>query len=418
MIFALIDCNSFYCSCQRTFDPSLKRSAVVVLSNNDGCAIARTAEAKKLGIKMGDPWHLNKNSPKLSGVRWFSSNYALYADMSRRVYQVLLNHSPYIEPYSIDEMFMDLSGFPGPLMPRCEAIRRDVESITKIPTCIGWGPTKTIAKLANYIAKDRPELEGLCDLTDIDTRERYYRNLPVSEIWGIGRRLEPKMNKLGIRTIAQFVSADPGQIRQLMSVIGVRLQAELKGVSCLPISEIAGQRKGLTSSRSFGKPITSFDEMKEAVATFIFRACEKLREEKLDAAHLSVFIQTNVHQRQNGWYGNQCSSTIEPTDDVFVLCRLSFELLKAIWKPGFRYAKAGVLLNDLSPAGAQKGLFSTRPEKKTALLEAMDVLNSRYGRGTIAPLCTGVSKGWKPRQNMLSPRYTTNFSEIMEARTY
>ncbi|MFT8598318.1 Y-family DNA polymerase [Acetobacter orientalis] len=416
-IYGLIDCNSFYCSCQRAFEPRLKRLPVVVLSNNDGCAIARTREAKNLGIKMGDPWHIVREQRKLSSVQWYSSNYPLYADMSRRVYQVLLEHVPRVEPYSIDEMFLDLTGLPGSLSERCEAMRTAVEQTTKIPTCIGWGPTKAIAKLANYIAKDRPEMEGLCDLSDEHMRSRFYRNLPVSEVWGIGRRLAARLDDTGIRTIAQFVNAPPALIRKVAAIIGVRLQAELRGESCLQLSEVSEQRKGVACTRSFGRRITSYNDMSEAVTGFAVQAAEKLRAEKLDAAHVSVFIQTNRHKRDEEWYANQASLTCSPTSNTLALTAISMRLLRTIWKDGFRYAKAGVMLNDLAPVGTQNTLFNIPPEQDTALMEAMDTVNRRFGRGALRPLSTGLERSWKPRQNMLSPRFTTEWQEIMEVKT-
>lgn len=416
-IYGLIDCNSFYCSCQRAFEPRLKRLPVVVLSNNDGCAIARTREAKNLGIKMGDPWHIVREQRKLSSVQWYSSNYPLYADMSRRVYQVLLEHVPRVEPYSIDEMFLDLTGLPGILSERCEAMRTAVELTTKIPTCIGWGPTKAIAKLANYIAKDRPEMEGLCDLSDEHVRNRFYRNLPVSAVWGVGRRLAARLDDTGIRTIAQFVNAPPALIRKVAAIIGVRLQAELRGESCLQLSEVSEQRKGLACTRSFGRPITSYNDMSEAVTGFAVQAAEKLRAEKLDAAHVSIFIQTNRHKRDEEWYANQASLTCSPTSNTLALTAISLRLLRTIWKDGFRYAKAGVMLNDLAPAGTQNTLFNIPSEQDTALMEAMDTVNRRFGRGALRPLSTGIERSWKPRQNMLSPRFTTEWQEIMEVKT-
>ncbi|WP_395495558.1 Y-family DNA polymerase [Acetobacter sp. KSO5] len=417
-VYGLIDCNSFYCSCQRAFEPRLKRLPVVVLSNNDGCAIARTAEAKGLGIKMGDAWHLIRNERKLSGVQWYSSNYPLYADMSRRVYQVLLEHVPRVEPYSIDEMFLDLTGLPGDLSERCEAIRGRVEQITKIPTCVGWGGTKAIAKLANYIAKDRPEMEGLCDLTDERTRMRFYRNLPVSEVWGIGRRLVPRLHDAGIRTIAQFVEAEPAQIRKIMAITGVRLQTELRGESCLQLSEVAEQRKGLACTRSFGQPITTYSDMREAIAGFAVRASEKLRLEGMDAGHVSVFVQTNPHKRADGWYANQAAITCAPTNNALTLVGTATRLLRAIWRDGFRYAKGGVLLNDLAPAGQQASLFAAPEEQSPALMDAMDSINRRFGREAIKPLSTGVERAWRPRQGMLSSRFTTYFQEILEANSF
>lgn len=417
-MYGLIDCNAFYCSCQRTFDPALKHKPVVVLSNNDGCAIARTKEAKNLGIKMGDAWHLIKTQRNLKDVAWYSSNYPLYADMSRRVYEVLLDHVPRVEAYSIDEMFLDLTGLSGNLAEHCDKIRATVEQVTKIPTCVGWGPTKAIAKLANYIAKDRPEMEGLCDLSDPATRQKYYRNLPVSEVWGIGRRLVPRLEEVGIRSIQQFVEADETLIRKLMMMTGVRLQAELRGDSCMALSEIVAPRKGMTCSRSFGQPVTDYTDMREAIATFTSRAAEKLRAEDLNTGHIAVFIQTNPHRRQDGWYAPQISITCEPTNDTFALVAHATRLLKVMWKDGYRYTKAGVSFNDLTPTCRQNTLFAAANERTRQATKAMDAVNQRFGKGTMSLLSAGLQNKWQPRQGMLSQRYTTNINEIMEARTY
>ena len=267
-VYGLIDANSFYCSCERVFQPRLRRLPVVVLSNNDGCAIARTAEAKALGIKMGDPWHLIRKRPELAAVEWFSSNYALYGDMSRRMYQVLAERVPRVEPYSIDEMFLDLTGLPGDLTERCRSLRDDVRRIAKIPTCIGWGPTKTIAKLANGIAKDNPDLGGVCDLTDPAKRGSYHAALPVGEVWGIGSKSAAKLEKAGYRTIQEFIDAPVPEVRGLLTVVGERIQAELRGASCLPFVDAPADRKSIACTRSFGRPITAWHEMREAIATY------------------------------------------------------------------------------------------------------------------------------------------------------
>lgn len=416
-VYGLIDANSFYCSCQRAFDPALKRRPVVVLSNNDGCAIARTKEAKALGIKMGDAWHLIRKERKLASVEWLSSNYSLYADMSRRVFEVLSDRVPRVEPYSIDEMFLDLSGL-NDVEGRCADLRQEVAQITRIPTCVGWGPTKTIAKLANYIAKDRPELEGLCDLTSERVRGRYYRNLPVDEVWGIGRRTAAKLQEANVRTIADYVRADEKLIRSIASIIGERIQAELRGVSCLQLSEVSAQRKGLSCTRSFGQLITSYSDMREAVCRFTTRAAEKLRADGLDAGHIAVFIQTNPHAKEFGYYCGQNALTVAPTNDTMEMIAHATRILRTIWHPGLRYMKAGVVLNDLAPAGQQTSLFaSARPQTSSAML-AMDAVNARFGREAVRPASTGLNRAWAPRQNMLSPRYTTRLSDILRVESF
>ncbi|MBO1360288.1 Y-family DNA polymerase [Acetobacter sacchari] len=416
-VFGLIDANSFYCSCQRAFDPALKRRPVVVLSNNDGCAIARTKEAKALGIKMGDAWHLIRKDRKLAGVEWLSSNYPLYADMSRRVFEVLTDLVPRVEPYSIDEMFLDLSGI-NDLESLCVKLRQDVSQITKIPTCVGWGPTKTIAKLANAIAKDRPELEGVCDLTGAGARERYYRNLDVGEVWGIGRRSVEKLHASNIRTISHYVDADEKLIRAISGILGERIQSELRGDSCLRLSDMAPQRQGVSCTRSFGRPITEPEEMREAVCGFATRAAEKLRGEGLEGGHIAVFIQTSPHARQWGWYSGQRALSIPATNDTLVMVRHATRLLREIWRPGYRYIKAGVHLTDLSPDGAQASLLEPRNMAAESAMRAMDEINQRYGKQVLRPASIGVNRNWSPRQNMLSPRYTTKLAEIMVAGTF
>ena len=265
--FGLIDGNAFYCSCERAFSPRLRGRAVVVLSNHAGCAIARTAEAKAAGIRMGDPWHLARNRPavRAAKVEWFSSNYSLYGDMSRRMYQVLADRVPRVEPYSIDEMFLDLD-VPGDVLTLAHDLRAAVRRMAKIPTCVGIGPTKTVAKLANGLAKEHPRLDGVCDLRDERERARWYERVPVSEVWGIGGRTTDKLAALGITTVARFLAMPARDARNLLTVVGARVQAELQGVSCLPLSMAAATRKGVAVTRSFGRPVTAWAEMREAAA--------------------------------------------------------------------------------------------------------------------------------------------------------
>ena len=419
-VFGLIDGNSFYCSCETAFDPALRGQAVVVLSNNDGCAIARSAGAKALGIKMGDPWHLVRSKRELRGVHWYSSNYALYADLSRRVFQVLTDRVPRVEPYSIDEMFLDLTALPGNLFDRCRQLRADVLRIAKIPTCLGWGPTKTIAKLANSIAKDEPALSGLCDLTDPAIRAGYYTRLPASEVWGIGGRTAEKLERAGVTTIADFVAMDAKAVRDLLTVVGARIQAELLGVSCLPLSLVAPTRKGIAVTRSFGHPVTTWQELREAVAAYAARAGEKLRSEGLQACHMAVFLQTNPHKPDETWHSGQRAGRIEPTSDSMTLIREALRMLRPLWRGGHRYFKAGVVLSDLVLAQDQPVmLFAvTDPVKSAKIMTALDAVNARYGRGALRPLATGIERKWSTRHDRLSPRYTTCLGEMLVATAW
>ncbi|WP_338662654.1 Y-family DNA polymerase [Pararoseomonas sp. SCSIO 73927] len=414
-VYGLIDGNSFYCSAERAFAPALRGRPVIVLSNNDGCAIARTAEAKALGIRMGDAWHLIRDRQGMDQVEWFSSNYALYGDMSRRVYQVLAERVPRVEPYSIDEFFLDLD-MPGDLALRCWRLREDVLRITKIPTCIGWGPTKTIAKLANGVAKDRPKLQGLCDLRDPAARARLYEELEVGEVWGIGGQTTKKLVSMGVATIAQFVALGPELVRDMLTVVGARVQAELRGVSCLQLAQMAPTRKGIAVTRSFGRPVTTWPEMREAVAAYAARAAEKLRAEGLQAGHLTVFLHTNPHRPDEPWHSGQRGARIEATADTRDLIREAVRLLEPLWRDGCRYFKAGVMLNDLSAPEVQARLFATRsPEASRKVMAVLDAVNLVHGAGTLRPAATGMTRAWSTRAARRSPRYTTRIEDIMGA---
>ena len=392
----------------------------MVLSNNDGCAIARSSAAKALGVRMGDPWHLIRRKQELAGVEWYSSNYALYGDVSRRVYQVLAERVPRVEPYSIDEMFLDLDNLPGNLHERCRQIRADVLRITKVPTCIGWGPTKTIAKAGNRIAKSTPELQGLCDLTSPEVRAAYYACLPAADVWGIGVRTAEKLTKAGVNTIADFVAMDAKMVREMLTVVGARIQAELRGVSCLPLSLMAPTRKGIAVTRSFGHAVTTWQEMQEAVSAYAARAGEKLRGEGLQACHMAVFLQTNPHKPNEVWHSGQRSARIEPTSDSMALIGEAVRMLRPLWRPGLRYFKAGIILDDLVPMSEQpRMLFATRdPARSAKVMQALDTVNARYGRGTLRPLATGIKRGWSTRHERLSPRYTTNIDEMLVATAW
>jgi DNA polymerase V len=414
-VFGLIDGNSFYCSAERAFAPELRGIPLVVLSNNDGCAIARTAEAKALGIKMGEPWHLALRRPACKQFEWRSSNYPLYGDMSRRMYEVLAERVPQVEPYSIDEMFLDLTGLPD-LENFCRHLRDDVRRLFKIPTCVGIGPTKTIAKLANRIAKDDFALRGVCDLRDPATRATCYAQSPLSMVWGIGGKTAEKLNKLGITSIADFVRLAPEQVRELLTVTGARVQAELRGQSCLSLTLMPPPRQAIAVTRSFGRLVTSWGELREAVAAFATRAAEKLRADGLQAGHLSVFAHTNPHNG-DAWYNASRAAQIEPTADTLALITEAARLLRAIWRPNFRYFKAGIMLSDFAPARQQSGLFSTRDAVKSArAMAALDAVNARFGSGTLRPAASGMIKTWAGRQARHSPRYTTSAEEMLIAK--
>lgn len=420
-VFGLIDGNSFYCSCERAFSPRLRRRAVVVLSNNDGCCIARTAEAKAAGLKMGDPWHLAQRRPEVRAakVEWFSSNYALYGDLSRRMYEVLAARVPRVEPYSIDEMFLDMDTGACPLE-LARGLRDAVRRITKIPTCVGLGPTKTIAKLANALAKADPALGGVCDLRDERERARLYDRLPVAEVWGIGAQTAAKLEALGTDTVARFVALPPRDVRRLLTVVGARVQMELQGVSCLPLSLAPPARKGIAVTRAFGRPVTRWAEMREAACAHAARAGEKLRAGGLVAGRMAVFLHTNPHAPDEPWHSASHGGRIEPTADDRRLATEAVRMLAPLWRDGHRYAKVGVVLDDLRDAAAEpRQLLATRDAARDAqVMAAVDRINGRFGRGAVRPLSTSLSRPWATRQARLSPRYTTRFEELMVAEVW
>jgi DNA polymerase V len=415
-MFGLVDGNSFYCSCERAFDPTLRGKPLVVLSNNDGCIIARTQEAKDLGLKMGEPWHIASKRPGIGAVIWMSSNYTLYGDMSRRMYELLVDLAPAVEPYSIDEMFLDLSGVSEPVR-LAEIIRQQVRQVAKIPTCVGIGPTKTIAKLANKMAKSYRTGSGICDFSTKETREAAYPGIDINDVWGVGPASALKLRKRGVSNVADFVALPQDEVRGLMTVVGARTHAELTGVSCIAFSDAPATRKSLAVTRSFGRAVIDWREMEQAVASYATRAGEKLRRHGLTANAMQVFMRTNEFNKDPK-YANQTTFGIEPTADTLSLIKDALRAARRLWRPGYRYAKAGVVLVDLTLAtGAPAGLFpSIDPDRSTRLMAAIDTVNLRYGRRTLSPARAGISQGWSMRRQKLSPRYTTDVDEMLEVQ--
>ena len=389
-----------------------------MLSNNDGCVIARTHEAKDVGLKMGDPWHLVSKKPGIAGVvEWRSSNYALYGDMSRRVYELLLERAPRVEPYSIDEMFLDLSGLAGDLVEHCASIRADVRRIAKIPTCVGIGPTKTIAKLANKVAKMDRAGPGVVDLSTPELRAAVYPGLDLGEVWGMGRASVTKLATLGIASVAEFVAMPPDQVRGLLTVTGLRTHAELRGVSCVSLSLLPPTKKMLATTRSFGTPVTTWDGMREAVTSYAARGAEKMRRHGLVAAAMQVFVNTNEFNNDPR-YSNSTTFPIEASADSFALIGSAVRAARTLWRDGYRYAKAGVIYVDLFRREDLPASFfpSRDPERSARLMSALDAVNLRYGRDTLRPGGTVPRPAWSMRRARLSPCYTTRADEIMEAK--
>lgn len=418
--FALIDGNSFYCSCERVFDPRLAKRPVIVLSNNDGCAVARTAEAKALGIGMGEPYFKIQDLCRANDVAVYSSNYALYGDMSARLNTIYRQWSPDVEVYSIDESFLDVADIR-------EADRRTfgldlrstVQQWTGIPTCVGIGPTKTLAKLANHIAKKNAHLVGVCDLSQEASRKEWLDRIEVGETWGIGSASERKLFTLGVETVGDLTRLDPRQVRNLLGVVGERTYMELRGISCLPLEEVPAQRKGCAVTRSFGTPVTDLHGMLEAVASYAARAGEKLRRHGLEATHLAVFMHTSrFNQKDPGYSAQTTISLPEASADSFDLIKAAQRGARKIFKEVFKYAKAGIIMDDLVAAqSAPRPLFDARDrDQSDRLMTALDAINSRFGRGALVPASAGIKKEWQTKFEKRSPRYTTRMEELPVAR--
>jgi len=418
-VFGLIDGNSFYCECERAFDPKLRGKPLVVLSNNDGCAISRTREAKDLGVRMGDPYHLVAKRPELKPVIWKSSNYALYGDMSRRMYEVLCEMVPQVEPYSIDEMFLDLRGMPWDLVKLATEIRAAVRQIAKIPTCVGIGPTKTLAKLANKVAKGERHGSGICDFSTPEARSAKFPQIPLGDVWGMGGASVEKLAKGGIRSVADFVALPLDEVRKTLTVTGLRTHAELRGLSCYPFSLNAPTRQTIACTRSFGRMITEWEEMRQAVVTYVSRAAEKLRRHGLRASAMQVFMHTNLFNKDPR-YSNQVTVAIEPASDTFALIGAATRAAQSMWRKGYRYQKAGIVLIDLyQPQDMPvQDMFASRdPVKSKAIMAALDAVNARFGRGTLQAGIIGKTATWGMRRANLSPCYTTRLDDLLQVNS-
>lgn len=416
-IFALVDCNNFYASCEKLFRPDLKDTPVVVLSNNDGCVVARSREAKSLGIKMGVPAFQIKAEMQRHGILAFSSNYALYADLSSRVMRTLEEMAPRVEVYSIDEAFLDLTGIESvlSLVEFGQQVRERIGHWIGITVCVGIAPTKTLAKLANHAAKKYPATQGVVDLTNPDRQRRLLALVPVDDVWGVGRRLSKRLNALGITTALDLANASPRAIRDQFSVVLERTVRELNGESCIELEEIPPTKKQIVCSRSFGVKVTQFELLREAVCEYATRATEKLRKEQQQAKVLTVFIRTSPFKDNEPQYSNSASGELRiPSCDTRDFIELANHLLKRIWKDGFRYAKAGVMLSDFyDPGMFQPGLFddiSTRSNSQQ-LMSVLDTIN-QSGAGKVFFAGQGTKKDWSMKREHLSPAYTTRWDQL------
>lgn len=420
-VFALVDVNNFYVSCERVFDSRLVGKPVVVLSNNDGCVVARSNEAKAIGIRMGAPWHLLKRVAAEHGITALSSNYTLYGDMSRRVMNILGNMAPRLEVYSIDECFLDFSGIRG-RAEHGQAMRARIQRWVGLPVCVGFGATKTLAKLANHCAKKSLAGEaGVCDLTTLDQAEtqRLLARIDVGEVWGVGPKLCEQLQAMKIRTVADLQSADAGTLRSRFGVVMERTIRELRGDSCLALEAVAPPKQQIMSSRSFGKEVIAFEELRESVLSYASRAAEKLRQQSSLTSSVMVFVRTNPF-KDVPQYANQIVVPLpHPTDDTLLIGRAVAAGLKAIYQPGFRYKKSGVMLVQLMPkAGRQATLFEDVEAiaRRERLSQAMDRINARFGRRTVVLAGAGIDRRWAMRAENRTPAYTTRWDEFPRVR--
>ncbi|RMF56777.1 MAG: Y-family DNA polymerase [Calditrichaeota bacterium] len=417
-MFALVDCNNFYVSCERVFAPHLEGKPVVVLSNNDGCIVARSNEAKALGIKMGEPAFKRQDFLEQHRVAVFSSNYQLYGDMSERVMRTLAEIVPEIEIYSIDEAFLDLRSYRKNfnLEELARHIQRRVKQWTGIPVSVGVAPTKTLAKVANHLAKKSPGKNGVCILSDPEEITDVLRTLPVEEVWGIGMQYQKFLNKHGITTALELRNAPDAWVKKHLTVVGLRLVKELRGVSCLPLEMVQAPRKGICTSRTFGNLVEDYESLREAIATFASNCAAKLRQQHSCTKMVSVFIYTNPFLIDEPQYSN-CKMVLLPeaTNVTPELVRYALWGLKLIYKPGYKYKKAGVLMTHIVPEDqVQTHLFYQVDRKRyTALMKSVDRIQQRMGKGTIKYAVEGTRHPWKLRQERLSPQYTTRWSDIL-----
>jgi len=416
-MFALVDVNSFYTSCETVFRPDLRGKPVVVLSNNDGCIISRSAEAKALGIRMGEPYFKVKEALRRHQVAVFSSNYALYADLSHRVMLTLAELAPGIEIYSIDEAFLDVSGINHclSLTEFGHQVRNRVLKHTGLTVGVGIAATKTLAKIANFAAKKWQKTAGVVELSNPDRQRRLLSLVPVEEVWGVGRRLSKKLNLMGIDTALQLADSSTWVIRKHFNVVLERTVRELRGESCLALDEFAPVKQQIICSRSFGQRITRYQEMRQAICAYAERAAEKLRAEKQFCCVISVFMRTSPHAENETFYAPQGSGRLTiPSNDTRDIIRLAIAILDRLWKDGFRYMKAGVMLSDFFSQGvAQLNLFDTYQPRadSSELMKTIDKFN-QSGRGTLWFAGQGVQKNWGMRREMLSPCYTTRYGDL------
>ena len=416
---ALIDCNNFYASCERIFNPKLIGKPIVVLSNNDGCIIARSKEAKKLGIKMGEPYFKAKNIIEKNKVEVFSSNYSLYGDISQRVMETLSSFSSEVEIYSIDEAFLGLNGFENyELKTYCNHIRQTINKWVGIPVSIGVGPTKTLSKIANNLAKKNSNYKGVCILENKIEIKKALNQTSIEDVWGIGRRLSIFLKKYNIDTAHHFSEMDRGWVRKNMGVVGEKTYLELNGVSCLDLDLVPSDKQSCCVSRSFSRPIEKLFDLEESISTYGSRVSEKIREEGLVAESMSIFVLTNHFNRREKQYSNSIKLHLPfPTNNSIKIVKRSLEGIRKIYRPGYKYKKAGIILYGLSRQNVTKGLLDYDREASDSIMQTIDKINNRYGGETIKIASEGIKKIWRMKRENVSPCYTTRFDELVEVKS-
>ncbi|WAC07957.1 MAG: Y-family DNA polymerase [Thermodesulfobacteriota bacterium] len=421
---ALVDCDNFYVSCERVFNPHLKNEPVLVLSNNDGCIVARSQEAKALGVPMGAPFFQYQKLIQDHKVKVYSSNYALYGDMSKRVMETLKRFSPKVEVYSIDEAFLDLSGFTHQrLTEHGQLIRNTIKKHIGIPVTIGIAPTKVLAKIATKIAKKDKTLNGVFDITIHPNIDELLSIIPIEDVWGIGKQYTKLLNSQGILTAKDLKYTPPKWIQKHLTIVGLRILKELNGEPCIPLEELPPPRKGIICSRAFGKPIETLEELTEAISEYVSRAAQKLRSQNSAASFLQVYVSTNPFKAVPQYINSITSTFLTPTSFTPELIRQAKECVQQIYRPGYQYHDGGVSLGGLtSQKQIQISLFpkidTQKRNKRTELMTTLDKVNRCWGRNTLQIASQGIKKPWKMNRSFVSPHYTTRWQEIPVVRAY
>jgi len=420
-MYLLIDGNNFYVSCERVFNPRLENKPVVVLSNNDGCIVARSAESKALGIKMGQPMFQIKELIKKHQVEWLSSNYSLYASMSERMMRCIEEQCSAIEIYSIDEAFVDITGLPETsLIDFAKRLRETVTRWTGIPVCVGIAPTKTLAKMANSLAKKLTDKDrGVFSLTCPKQRHAVFMTFFVEDVWGIGRKTTAKLNDLEIETVSELIQQPTEWVRGQFGLGLLKTVRELQGTPCIILDDMTS-KKAISSSRSFSRPVLELQELSEALSTYAAIAARKCRSQRGLAQGICIYITTSRFKEKKDFFAKQKTTMLaSPSNDTKTITQEALKLLKTIFRPGYLYAKCGIILLDIVPETYYQADLLAQPssEKKEAVMKALDSINQRYGKSTVHLAAEGFKKGWLARSNKKSPNYTTQWNELPIAKT-